>query len=446
MSSVHPDEGASSPIPLGADTANVTQHHPLLVPPGLPSHPQPNAPTKSRSVGYAPCPKPARPLAHSPATFVGFQPSLPAGAAAPTLPIMPQNAAPGTFLSSSVPVSPSGPSQATQLPRNRSFQASYTHSAITPDRFATPFPVTPRRSPVPPDTQQDPLPAAQAYRPVNPTPAQLLARAGDDYAKAEYIMSHFHGSPSFTFANFLRTVFSAEFTKDKGHSSASNSSRRILSSWLCGHSAHGTRPAEILDLWHKHAYSTHFDNRRLRRAQFSGLSAPVLAPLYIDQHPSLSSYLPPEGLPGVPGSPRLYSAREGIEEWAARATLHRIDREAHDLASLDGGLHQGATVNWDVFRYFSLKEEIAGVRRLAPVIWNTLRTICFNRRIHDPSKLDSDSESASETDSNAEDSDLDETRGGNEVQGAGRKRQNPNLVSQKNIWHITRSNIFLVRL
>ncbi|KAG9080922.1 hypothetical protein FRC06_005999, partial [Ceratobasidium sp. 370] len=377
-------------------------------------------------------------LWRSTATFVGLQPSLQAGAAAPSaLPFAPQQAASGARLPSSVSGFPPGTPKATQLPQNRSLQAGYACSAITPGQFTMPLPATPCHSPAPTETERDTFLATQAHKTVGPTPAELLARTGDDYAKAEYIMSYFHRSPSFTFASFLCIVFSPDFVKDKGASSASNSSRRILSSWLCGYSAHGTQPAEILDLWHKHPYSTHFDNRQLRQAQFSGLSVSLLAPLYIDQHPSLSTYLPPAGLPGVPGSPLLYSAREGVEEWATRATLHRIDREAHDLVSQDGSLHQGATVNWDVFKYFSLKEEIARVQCLAPVIWNTLKTICFNQRIHDPSKSDSDSESASGTDSNAEDSDVDVAQEPG-VRGAGRKHQNPSLAVAASIFMLLR--------
>ncbi|KAG8694922.1 hypothetical protein FRC11_001877, partial [Ceratobasidium sp. 423] len=226
-----------------------------------------------------------------------------------------------------------------------------------------------------------------------------LVLARDNYQRAEIILSNFHDCPPFSFAEFLRTAFAPEALPH-----LSPPSRRILATWLQGRTTRGTRPAEILDLWYRHDYSIHHDNRQLRHAAFTSLTAPKIGPLYMRQHPAQSYFLPPA--PEAPSHLRdevqLYNAREGVEEWVARATLHRIDYEAHELTRVDGALNQGVEINWGTLKQFSVKKERRTIQRSTPVLWTTFQTVSFNRRTNDVKPPDSDSETGS--DASSEDS------------------------------------------
>ncbi|KAG8732564.1 hypothetical protein FRC11_012575 [Ceratobasidium sp. 423] len=249
------------------------------------------------------------------------------------------------------------------------------------------------------------------------TPPSSLALAKNNYQRAEIILSNFHDRPLLTFAEFLQTIFSQEATTHLSHSS-----RQILSSWLRGRTAQGTRPAEILDLWYQHEYSIQYDNRQLRRASFASLTAPEMSPVYIRTHPNRSYFLhpAPEAPSRLQDEVQLYNAREGVEEWAVRATLHQIDHEAHNLTEVGGGLNQGAKVDWDTLKRFSVNEERRTIQRNAPVLWMAFQTTSLNRRTNDVKPSGSDSESGS--DPSSDDSNVEHT------DTRGKKRRSPSIA------------------
>ncbi|KAG8742331.1 hypothetical protein FRC11_014416, partial [Ceratobasidium sp. 423] len=131
-------------------------------------------------------------------------------------------------------------------------------------------------------------------------------------------------------------------------------------------------------------------------------------------------------LPPAPEAPshlrdevQLYNACKGVEEWAARTTLHRIDYEAHELTRVDGALNQGVETNWDMLKQFSLKKERWTIQHSAPVLWTTFQTVSFNQRTNDVKPPDSDSETGS--DASSEDSEAEN------VDARGKKRRSPSI-------------------
>ncbi|KAG9090389.1 hypothetical protein FS749_000600 [Ceratobasidium sp. UAMH 11750] len=105
-------------------------------------------------------------------------------------------------------------------------------------------------------------------------------------------------------------------------------------------------------------------------------SAPPSSPEYLAL-PPCHDFLPPKVTDEEEIERARYSAREGLEEWAARLMLHRVDFEA---GLLEKNLQKSAGPTWEKLEDFSLSRERAVMKANAPVLWGVLSVAGLARR------------------------------------------------------------------
>jgi hypothetical protein len=229
------------------------------------------------------------------------------------------------------------------------------------------------------------------------TSAPAVSGAADDTGglsivqKTERVMACIKGFNKFTLGDFLKTLLSSsEQFVDVSH-------QQMLTQWLSANTRDGSRPAEIVDLIYRHPQSLKHQNNQPKMATYQELVLPQI-PSAARSHRALS-FLPAAPPKGEKVDRSLYNSREGLEEWSARAVMHRVNLEANILES---ELARAGNPTWKKLEGFSLASEKALMKAKAPVIWATLSAIGSAQKRKDKATQSSSTGSDSDSDSDTE--------------------------------------------
>lgn len=184
--------------------------------------------------------------------------------------------------------------------------------------------------------------------------------------KTERIMAIF--DKNYKLGDFLQQLFDPDnIAPDK----LSESSRKMLSSWIRGETRIGSRPTEVFDAVYRHPYGINRPNYALSHSDFPDLLNRPCTLGFTQAHPQKASLIPQP----IPAHPSRANSREGLEELMVRGTLVHVEREAQALADAKGGLARGADLTWELLSDPSNFDQRTEMMSIAPVIWAIFATM-----------------------------------------------------------------------
>lgn len=137
------------------------------------------------------------------------------------------------------------------------------------------------------------------------------------------------GLSEYTLGDFLAGLFDPDAIE-------SASTRSIVSNWLRGSTAIGTRPVEILEQIYSHPLSVNIDTsldpllRLSNFQQYRNSTSPSRS--------GSSVFSVAQNSGGVP----FLNSRSGLDHWEAKFIVDSINEESEALVDVKGGLNRGA--------------------------------------------------------------------------------------------------------